>query len=350
MSRPLEFAARLLSRRGALVDASGEALEAVLPRELASQLDLAEHVLLSDSPSPQGHAVGFGSSLLERLLALAAGGVPFVTARAALAPARSSLARAAAQALVFRNGVFEVGEPTAMPALRAVAHAAFILHGDERREGLCSGAISLRSGGALEGFEDAVAGTLEQAKLELPAPEQVLSGARACLGVCANRAVQVSAGFRESMQRRFERDRERLEGYFADLLAELENRVARGRTGGADIGEKRQVIERERAAKLEALSARYVMKLEVRPVALLVVEAPVHRMALRLRRRKAAREVEVEYDGATRRLVPPACDGCGSPAERPAACDDALHLLCESCAPRSEGRLACPACRARRRA
>lgn len=75
---------------------------------------------------------------------------------------------------------------------------------------------------------------------------------------------------------------------------ELDHRVARGRTTGADAQEKRQMLERERSVKLEALSARYVAKLEVRPVALLVVEAPVHRMMLHLRRRKAAREMEVD--------------------------------------------------------
>jgi hypothetical protein len=174
MSRPLDFAARLLARRGALVDAGPEAVEAVLPRELAAQLGLGEHVRLFEEPSPQGLSAGFGSALLERLLGLAAGGIPFATARAALPPARSSQARAAAQALVFRNGVFDVGEPTAVPALRVAAHAAFVLHGDERREGLCSAAVSLHSRGAVEGFGDAVAGSLENATLSLPAQERVL--------------------------------------------------------------------------------------------------------------------------------------------------------------------------------
>ncbi|HTP26590.1 MAG TPA: hypothetical protein VMK12_13175, partial [Anaeromyxobacteraceae bacterium] len=106
--------------------------------------------------------------------------------------------------------------------------------------------------------------------------------------------------------------------------------------------------ERERAAKFEALTARYVMKVELKPIALLLIESPTYRMPIELRRRKASRTVEVEYDCATRRLVAPACDGCGGPAPRPAACDDAIHLLCEECAPKSEGRIACSACRKRK--
>jgi hypothetical protein len=219
--------------------------------------------------------------------------------------------------------------------------AAYVLHGDERREALCSATVSLHSRGAVEGFEDAVTGSLEDATLPLPAQEQLLAGARACLSACARRAMQLSAGFRESMQRRHLRDRERPDGYFADLLAELDRRVARGRTTGADAQEKRQVLERERSVKLEALSARYIARLEVRPVALLVVEAPVHRMTLHLRRRKAARELEVEYDDATRRLIPPACDGCGLPAQGPRH----ATMRCTCCA-----KAARPGLRAARRA
>jgi hypothetical protein len=186
-------------------------------------------------------------------------------------------------------------------------------------------------------LERAAAPPIEQGRL--------LACARASLGACSRRAAVSAAGFRESMQRRYLRDRERLDGYFSDLLLELDRRAARGRANRADIDEKRQVIEREKAAKLEALRARYVMRLELRPIAFLLVEAPCYRMTLGLRRRKASREVEVEYDCATRRLVPPRCDACGGPAPRPAACDDAVHLLCEGCAPRSEGRIACGACR-----
>jgi hypothetical protein len=348
MSAPLEFAARLLARRGALVETNAGAVEAVLSRELGAELGLGEHAVLAESPSPQAHHVGYGSALLERMVAVAAGKVPFVTARAAVAPARESQARSAAEALVFRNGVFSVGDPSVAVGHRLLAHAAYVLHGDERREGLCAAAASLYTLGVVAGFDDAVAGALEEAPAHIPDAELVLRGAQASLSACVGRASDAALGFRESVQRRFERDRERLEGYFADLLSELDRRAARGRGGVADVQEKRKVIERERAAKIEALSARYVMKVEVRPVALLLVEAPTYRMSLELRRRKLSRTVDVEFDCATRKLVAPVCDGCGSPAPRPAACDDAVHLLCERCAPKSEGRIACSACRGKR--
>lgn len=347
MSGPLGFAARLLARRGALVDPAVGTVEALLPRELATELGLGEHAVLSENPHLQAAHVGYGSALLDRLVAATTAKVPFVSAKIVSAPARESQARAAAEALVFRNGVFSVGQPALAAGQRLLAHAVFILHGDERREGLCAAAASLNTLGVVAGFEEAVAGVLEQATLAAPEADLAVRGARSCLLACAARASEAALGFREGMQRRFERDRERLEGYFGDLLSELDRRATRGRSNAAELADKRKVIERERAAKIEALSARYVMKVELKPVALLLIESPTYRMPLELRRRKASRTVEVEYDCATRRLVAPACDGCGGQAPRPAACDDAVHLLCEKCAPRSEGRIACSACRGR---
>ncbi len=85
----------------------------------------------------------------------------------------------------------------------------------------------------------------------------------------------------------------------------------------------------------------------MRPVAVVIVEAPAASILVRVRRRKAERAVSLEYDAATRKLVPLPCEACGGPALRPAACDDAVHLLCETCAPRADGRIGCPACKRR---
>ena len=348
MSGPLDFAARFLGRRGALVEATAGRAEVLLSPDLAAELGLGEHALLAERAGSAAHHVGYGSALLERMVASAARTVPFVTARAIAAPVRGIQARAAAEALVFRNGVFTVGEPVAGAGHRLMLHAAFTFHGDERREGLCVAASSLATLGAVGGFHEAASRGLEEAVVEPLDPVRLNAGARAALAACATIASEAADGFREGSQRRFARDRERLEGYFADLASELDRRVARGRAHRGDVDEKRRVLQRERAAKLEALSARYAMKLELRPVALVLVEAPVYRVPLELRRRKASRSVEMEYDCATRRLVAPVCDACGSPAPRPAACDEAVHLLCEVCAPRSEGRLECAACRGRR--
>jgi hypothetical protein len=348
MNGPLNFAARLLARSGALVDTSAKTIEVLLPQDLAEKLDLEnEHVVLSESPIPHAIHVGYGSALLDRMVAATAAQVPFVTAKVITPPTKPSQARAAAEAFVFRNGIFSTGEPVLTTGLRLLAHAAFVFHGDERREGISSAAISFHTLGIVDRFNDAVAGTLEETAISIPLESEaniIRRATQASLAACSSCASETVQSFREGMQRRFERDQERLRSYFADLLAELDKRAVRAKGNFADIQEKKAVILREQTAKLDALSARYVIKVEQKPVAFILIEAPVYRIAIELRRRKMARTVELEYDCVTRRLVALTCEKCGFPTPNPAACDEAVHLLCEKCAPKSEGRITCPVC------
>lgn len=347
MSETLAFAARLLSHHGALVDGGAGGLEAVVPVGLGKRLDVPEHVVLSEAAASPAGRLAYGSALLERMVDLATASVPVASARLTGLSMRENLALDAAERFALRNGVFAVGGAKAETALRLWVHAAYVLHGDERREGLSTAVVSVRSGTLVEGFEQAAAGRLEpEGAGDLAigdAGRAVLTAMRAC----AAEAERAATPFRESLERRIERDRERLESYFADLLTELDRRAARGRLAPEAVEDRRLAIHRDRSSKLEALAGRKQLRVELRPVAAVVVEAPAVVFEVEVRRRKLDRVIEIEIDAATRRLVPPPCAGCGGPAPRPAACDDAVHLLCESCAPRSEGRVACPVCRRR---
>lgn len=345
MSAPLEFAARLLARRGALVERDHAGIEAILPPAVAAELGLAEHAVLGDAEAPGVRHAGYGSPLLERMVTAATRSAAFAAARADVPPPRLPQARAAAEAFAFRNGIFTVAEAAPAVGHRLIVHAAFTLHGDERREGLCTGAASVPDATIVPGFAEAAPPTLAEGGFARAPPEGLVASARAALAACAAEATRLAQPFREGTERRLGRDRDRIESYFADLLAELGRRATRSRASPADLGAKREALAKERAAKLEELSTRYASRLEVKAIALVLLESPVCRVRLELRRRKARRELELEFDGVTRALVPPACAACGSPAPRPAACDDAVHLLCEACAPRAEGRIACAACK-----
>lgn len=344
MSELRDFAEKLLECEGALVEARSGLLEAVIPASLSAQLKLPEHVLLSEDELPNARRVGYGTELLERLVELATSRVPVAFARWAGGPIKEALVHRAAREFILRNGVVVPGGLRPLTAKRLWLHAAYALQSDERREGLTSAVVSMEAAVPVNGFDEVIAGAITPGAGCQLRSESTERAARAAIRLCAKRAEQSVAAFREGMERRYQRDRERLEGYFADLDRELTRRAARGRIDSATAGDKRQALLRDRAAKLEALGLRFMLRLEILPVAALVVEAPAYAISFKLLRRKASRALELEYDCAVRRLVPPSCDACFGPAERPAACDDALHLLCEPCAPKSEGRTTCAAC------
>ncbi|MBI3186165.1 MAG: hypothetical protein HYZ28_28850 [Myxococcales bacterium] len=346
MSELGAFASAVLEQNGALLERAGGAIEAVLPPELCARLRLPEHVRLCEEAG-EGVRLGYGSEALERMVALATSTLVVASARLHCG-VRAAAAEQAASAFTVRNGVCSAAPPTATSNRRLWVHAAYALTADERREGVTSAVVSVDTGTEVEGFDDAARGALEQGGAGTVGRDAAAAAVLAAVRLCSARAEAESASFRAAMQRRLERDRARLDAYFADLSGELERRQRNGRLDPKAVAEKRDILHRERAAKLEALASRYEVRLEVRPVSAAVVECPGYRLPVSIRRRKAERVVELEFDGPTRRLVPLACDGCQAAALRPAACDEAVHLLCERCAPRAEGRWPCPACEGRR--
>jgi hypothetical protein len=340
VSAPLELARTLLSLEGAIVEGTADRIEALLPPSLAESLGMAEHVSIREREGDGALGVGYGSPALERLLDAATRGASVASARAVLPAIRGQAAEAAAQAFVLRNGVFSPGAPRPLAAVRLWVHALWTAHSDETREGICEAAVSVATGSAIDGFTGAA--VLGRAPPFQLSPGQAARALERALSACSARARLDASAFVEGAARRLARDRQRLDEYFADLLSELERRARR--SAGSAVAEKREALERERASKLEALAARHVLRFRVAPVAAALVQAPAWAVPLAIKRRKGSRTLELEYDCVTRRIVPLACEACDGAAPRPAACDEALHLLCERCAPSAEGRIRCPAC------
>jgi hypothetical protein len=344
MSTACSLAQRLLEQSGALVEVREGVVEAVLPPRLSAELKLPEHVLLSEQQGPEVCHIGPGSALLERLVAVATEHAPVATMRWNGPSLKPSAVHQAIEKLVVRNGVAQLGSVQPHVAHRLWIHAAYSLHGDERREGLVCAVISLHSATSVSGFNEAAAGMLSAGRSVPLSQQGVSSAARAAMQVCAQSAQERSKPFASAMARRFARDQERLVAYFTDLEQELKRRVAQNRIEASAAAQRRELLERDRVAKLDALASRFALRLEVKPVAAVWVECPGYLVSMQLQRRKAKRTVEIEYDVATRRLVPPACEQCGDATLYPAVCDDKVHLLCERCVPRSEGRIRCPQC------
>jgi hypothetical protein len=342
MNELIDFAARLIESEGGAAVAHAGGLEALLPSPLRAAWDVREELVLSEHPGAGEH-LAYGTELLERMLQTATERIPVACARLEAQPVRANQLRSAGEHWPLRNGVVEVEDVRLGPQLRVWVDALATLHGDERRELLTSVALSAHSGMVVEGFTAAAFGLLPAAAEHPQLPARCFDRA---LAACREQAVDAASGFREAMTRRFERDRLRIEGYFDDLSRELDKRASRGRLDVTAVADKRSAMLADRAAKLEALSARFVLRIEVQPIALRSVAQDGGFVSLKLRRRKTTRVIELEYDALTRKLVPPGCEVCDGPAVRPAACDDAAHLLCERCAPRCEGRVHCARCAA----
>jgi len=349
MTELVTFAADLIAQQTGLVEPDGDRLVAILPPSLAETLGLEETVTLAASPGDGDVSIAYGSRALERMVQLATARPPLSAVRLVKIPTVSvSAVEKAAAAFELRNAIFSITSIRPIRAERLIVHALVMLDGDERRQMLVTTVLSRKTLSPLLGFEYLSPYQLESDEASAPLPEDEASALLSAAEAASwGRAEAFVASVRERMHHRKTRDRDRIRRYFAELAEELDGRAQRHKLEADAVASKRVAIERDQQAKLDALEQRYMIKAELRPIAALRVNAPAWSVELDVKRRKSRRDITLEYDSFTRSLVPARCEGCGGPAARPAACDDAVHLLCERCVPEVSGRFVCPRCRKR---
>lgn len=224
---------------------------------------------------------------------------------------------------------------------------------DDKRELLLDLAVN-ESNGALADLPEAARAAL----LELPAaaaPDapadpglgEGWDGARAaafCRRALPGRIRHGIRPFLTAMQRRMQRDLERIHAYHVELYREAERRMAARREKGepeaALAGDtlRLQAVAREYRAKAADLQRKYAVAVKVEILQAIRVVVPVLRLRLQLLRRKGVRPYHLDWNPLARKLDRLACEACGGDAPARWLCDDGLHLLCPACF------AACPRC------
>lgn len=341
---PGDYVARALVLEGALVEAVPAGFEAILPEPLAHELGVPESIHLAQAAGDEGVPCGLGTPLLERLVAAARARVPIASARIGGAP-RLGHARSLAERLVLRNGVASVVDATASEGVYLEAWFAWSAEADDRFEGVVHVVVDPMTGGEPD------AGFCRALELELLEPwpserasERIVADDGAhWLGRRVPAIIEPRlASIRDGIERRHARDHRRIEGYFADLAREAGS--TRRRIERDALAAKIEHLANERDGKLAELRERYALRVDWRLATARWVLAPRATVRLRLRRRKAERDLALHLPPFAAALDRPACDGCGGPLDALAVCDERLHGLCERCAPSAQGRLRCPAC------
>ncbi|MEK6606285.1 MAG: hypothetical protein AABZ30_01365 [Myxococcota bacterium] len=344
----LDFAAALLAARGALAERSpGGALDYVLPAEATAALGLPEAGRLLDAPADarDGAGVGFGSARLDRLVAEACA-APSAVGLAIDDTPPASAARSARDRVQILNGVIAGASEGPGEAVYAILHFHAVARADEQRETLFSIAC-----GPAGGETPAATTALEQRIDDMrPAPAVVdtVTLAARIARIAARAARERLADFVDGVRRRKARDGGRLREYYGALEVEVRSEIARRRARGSDTTAQQRRLSSLAAdldAKIEALAPRFAVAIELTPVAVAIVRAPSVAIDLRVRRRKAERDVRLHASALTRELDPVGCDACAAGVLAFGLCDDRLHVLCAGCLRAAGGgRRGCHAC------
>lgn len=348
---PVEYTADALLAAGALVDRDADGMLAVLPRDLAVELGVGDACRLTtcapEVPRDDILVCGIGSPALERLAARVERGTPLAAARLDVEPPRPRQARALAGRFAVRNAPAEASEASPAQAIYLVVWLAWSAEADDRYDGMVQTGVCLDDSSApdpgLLRLADPLNGPsrLQPASLPLGAP-----ALRRALRLAAERGERALeeplAAVRSLVERRLRRDHERIAEYFEGLACDA--RAPRRSIDRAALEAKLAHLRAERDAKLRVLGERYRLRVALEPIALLQVLVPTLHIRLRVRRRKLAGELLLRLAPGASAFDPLACAACPGTTSHPLLCDDRLHVLCETCAPRAEGRPSCRAC------
>lgn len=343
------FVATLLEQGGALVEPlDNDALEVMAPPSLQDQLGLDEITRLGFGPTPPdgGRRVGIDPEWLDRFARVI--GERGRWHRRVLAPAgrrAPDADRLLDQTLALDNATYRLLDVVPAWTRYLVLEFRYTALSDEKREGTQRLVINLATGA----MPDPPASWLEEATADADLPDGAVLPAdwphdRLVARVRQALPWRVAAAlepFIKTLHRRLARDQDRLHAYYNDLHREAWQRAAQPKPDDTDAQRsagRAVAIGRDYRAKCDDLARKYALRTTVGWVQTLELVAPVHRLTVQLRRRKAERVLAMDVTAGARHLEVPPCEATWS-TERPRlVCDEALHLLCAA------GLAACGGC------
>jgi len=368
MNQLQRFFSGLLEASGAAVEAiDPEGLEVLAPPAVRRALGLAEWARLGFGAELPDHAqrVTLESQVMERVSALL--GERGRYARRILAvgnPALANPERILEQNLDLRNATYRLEGVAPAWTCYQILSFGYTAISDEKRDGILEFGFNRANGATLdEMLPELLAGAeimpaQPLSPLEFPehrlTPEfPPLPWERRQFSAILERALPLRLHrhlepFFKGMNRRQERDLQRLFAYCQDLRHEAATRLAALNARG-ELTEKQQAeqarerqrleaIAREYQAKITDVRQKYAMKVELAWLQTLELVMPTQRFTVRIKRRKRERRFMLDWNPLARKLDQLPCEYSYT-WERPReVCDDALHLV----SPAANG--PCPAC------
>ncbi|MGH9839370.1 MAG: hypothetical protein ACREEM_11365 [Blastocatellia bacterium] len=346
------FAAQVLEHEGALVEAiEPEGLEAMLPDNLQREWRAPEFLRLgfaAELPADAERA-SLESDWLERFSQLLGfRGQRLKFAASAQLPPLGNVERMVEHNVTLQNAVYRIAQTEAAWTRYLLFVFRYTAISDEKREGIVRFGFNLANASASDPFVDQLlAATLDEemseatvkpAASQLPAdwtPERMK---RAVSRALPHHVRGHLGPFVQGMQRRLDRDLDRVHEYYTGLREESFRKLKRGKGDSAREKLRIEAAEREYQAKVADLKQKYDLRVKVELVQTLELLCPVQRVTLVIKRRKGERKLPLDWNPITRQLDPLPCEWSYVSAGSRVVCDDQLHIV------RPEGHAACANC------
>jgi hypothetical protein len=351
----IDTVAEVLELSGAAVERNGEHLEALVPEGVAKVLHTPELARLYFNPEqakPDGELVTFQSDFVDRLFALVQGTGNYAHLTLRDLYLKQSTRSAAEQRFQVINGLGRAMEAVERILSYAQFNFKYTAVSDEKKDGLVSVIVNEQT---LAEASDMAAhlGWVEavEAAHHADLPAQPFSAIYTAACKAAETVIRRElAEFHKSLNRRLQRDLDRLTEYYDSLATEIRRKIARRNLEGKEREDEESrlratALELER--KVTDQREKYAMKINVEPVNLMRLFVPAMVVNYEVRFRKALREIPLVWNPVTKDFEAPACQGCASGINHFYICEDKLHTVCANCFKCGNcGRNVCRACHA----
>lgn len=386
--RLLQFTNELLDRHGAAIEPiSPDGLELLLPEPLQNAMNLPEEARLGFSSElpDQAQRVSLESDWMDCFSRLLGDeGHHGDCAWSGTVNPPSSPERILEHGLKLSNAVYRLQDVKPARTRYLILLFRHTAISDEKREGLIKIGFNMANGATLDGMLNERLDPLQtEAKQEngedghwqntattdaTPLPD---SWSEQQINEAIQRALPQRVRthldpFIQSLQRRQERDLQRLRDYHTDLGSEAVKRLTTSLKKNQPDKEEEirkqheqrlASISHEFRAKVKDVQRKYAMTIRMEWIQSLCLTVPVYRFNLLIKRRKGERHLFLDWNPITRKLENPPCEATFAADSTRVVCDDALHLVvpdahkkcpncgkpfCRACQP-----VACPKCRFR---
>lgn len=334
----LAFSQKAIEHLGGAAEQDNGSLLAYLPLELAEALQLPEETQLGDE---QGSPLVYGSPVLDRLIEQCIQEIPLAYGRIQLPYLKKQgFEQFLDQDLTLSGAKVSISGRAETRTTYSLLFSRYVALSDERKEGLVHIGVRERNGATIAELADA----WQEYDIQFYSPDSipphfpkqidqaVLNGLRSLQGTVSH----LLAEFRESMQRRLNRDVRNLQEYYAALSQEMEESLSHPNLSQTQREERQAKIAKlpgERDQKIRDLQHKYNIQVTMEGAAILRLLVDVVQLELDVRYKKWKTSIYATWNPLTRRLDPLACPRCGSSLRLafPAVDKDSLAFLCEGC-------------------
>ena len=339
----LSFIKQAVEEKGGVVEQQSDSLLAILPENLARQLDIPEVVRFGDDNIP----LIYGSPLVDRVIQLTTQDLPVVYGRLNVPYIKQAgFENLIRQEFSFHRVRVTVKQWDEIQSHYLILYCHYLAMSDQRKEGLVRTVLQEESGAVIAGFPiDLHDFKPEYFQIsEVPShfsfnvSDMMKSAMKAAQDVAQNEL----DNFYKSIRRHLNRDIKNTRDYYRALKQEMEASLQKTNLSNEQRSERSAKIAElpdEMERKIEDLKQKYQTRVTITGCAAQRFLVPVMRIHVVIQYRKLKCDLHIYYNPLTRQLDPLVCERCKCTIKElyPLEKGQELLVCCEECGVRKTG-------------